>query len=81
MFANLVNESSGVSCRVNIFVSVMFIQSEDFFYVYGCFKPAVCFLASAQFHVNFKILFSPAFVRRNLKMLIVLLIVSSEENS
>ena len=55
-FTNLVNESSGVSCSVNIFVSVMFIQSEDFFYLYGCFKPAVCFLASAQFHVNFKIL-------------------------
>lgn len=37
----------------------MFVQLEDFFfrenYLNGCSKPAVYFLASAHFHVNFKI--------------------------
>lgn len=58
MFITLVNESSGVSCRVNIFVSIMVFLSEDIFFreynLHGCFKPAVWFLAQAQFNVNFR---------------------------
>lgn len=57
MFANLVNKTSGVSCRVNIFVSIYCVCSTRGFlfreyYLNVCSKPAFWFLASAQFHVK-----------------------------